>query len=351
VVSKKKIIIGIPTLNESCTIESIVNAVDKGLCDYYSNFDCLIMNIDSNSTDDTVEKFSNTKTINQKESVVNRDPINGKGSNILKLIDRALTGNFDYICMFDADIKSLDSSWVKKMISPLIGGFDFAFPIYERNILEGNTTRHLCKPIINYWFSVDVEQPIGGDFSFNHDFAYMIAQKKLIDEVHSYGIDIFLTMNALASFKYTQVLLGRKIHNPSFEKIDLMFPQVAIVLFNYLKSFKTKKTDTLIYEPANDDKICKNIDPTKIASLRVLASEKIKRLTISKIAGYFGQQIICFYEGEKITEEDWTNIVTTFLSKLEDAPMSNSEARFFAEAIEPLFYLRTCAYLQEHQNC
>jgi len=57
-----KIVVIIPSLNEEDSISKIVQVIDQGLLKYYPNSDSLILNVDSNSQDKTVETFTNTST-------------------------------------------------------------------------------------------------------------------------------------------------------------------------------------------------------------------------------------------------------------------------------------------------
>lgn len=63
----KKIIVGLPSYNEAKRISNVVRQIDKGLANIYDPKECLIVNLDSNSPDETKNNFLSTRTECQKE--------------------------------------------------------------------------------------------------------------------------------------------------------------------------------------------------------------------------------------------------------------------------------------------
>src|SRR3990172_13264639 len=165
---KYDLVIGIPTLNEEDNISLITKIIDKGLTDYFKDKRALILNVDSNSEDQTREVFSRTHTKNKKRSLLAKYEPAGKGANIFTMIDFGLERGVEYFCTVDADIASASPKWLNKLIRPLIDDkADYVAPVYKRNRYEGNTTNHLCVPVLNNLYNVPIRQPIGGEFAFD----------------------------------------------------------------------------------------------------------------------------------------------------------------------------------------
>jgi len=77
-------------------------------------------------------------------------------------------------------------------------------------------------------FGQDIRQPIGGDFALSGRLARHLVSVPWHRTTHQYGIDIFMTMQALlGDFRIGQVGLGSKVHKPSAPKLGPMFLQVV----------------------------------------------------------------------------------------------------------------------------
>lgn len=223
----KKIAVCIPSYNESHIIEDTVKKVDKGLNSYMKNgYDAIIVNIDNNSPDKTQEIFKKTITKCKKIALTSNEL--GKGVNILNFFDYCYNNSIDYAMTIDADVSSMQPSWIIKFLSPLINdNYDYITPIYKRSRFEGSTTNHFAFPLIYAITGKPIRQPIAGDFAFNLNFVSIIRNQKINDSIKKYGIDIFMTLTAcFNNLKVYQIELDKKIHNPSYNKMENMFREV-----------------------------------------------------------------------------------------------------------------------------
>lgn len=222
-----------PSFNEAQNIQNITQVVDRGLSEFldiHSDFEAIIVNVDSNSTDGTAKMFSETQTVQSKHSIIIDGPA-GKGRNILEFCSYVLANNIDLCLTIDTDITSARPDWVIRFLRPLIKeDASYVIPIYERSRFEGSSTNHFAFPLIYAIFDRSVRQPIAGDFAFTRMIAEAIKDSELANSepIQRYGIDIFMTMTALArGKKIAQIDLEKKIHSPSFKKLEYMFPQIA----------------------------------------------------------------------------------------------------------------------------
>lgn len=228
-----KIAVCLPTLNESANIAHITRTVDRGL-DYlvslWPETQAQIINIDSDSADDTVKIFLNTPTTHSKSSRIISNT-KGKGNNILDFCFYAVENQIDYCLTIDSDITSASPDWIIKLVLPLINdGAQFVTPTYKRSRYEGSSTNHFAFPMIYSFTGYPIRQPIAGDFAFTNKIALLVTENKLRSNpnIQKYGIDIFMTLIAISSrSKVAQVGLEQKIHSPSFNKLESMFPQIA----------------------------------------------------------------------------------------------------------------------------
>ena len=231
-----KVFVCLPSLNEAGTIGAVTRIVDKGLQSVQGLTSALIVNVDSNSADSTREVFGKESTFYPKTSFVPEgEP--GKGRNLLAFSEQALAEGADYCITVDTDITSASEDWMLRLLEPLLSGeADYVTPLYERSRFEGSSTNHFAYPVVYGFTGQRVRQPIAGDFAFNRAFLATIGNTTPIEAVYGYGIDIFLSLIAATSgLRIKQVELGKKIHGPSFNKLEAMFPQIAAAALTVIR--------------------------------------------------------------------------------------------------------------------
>lgn len=228
-----KIAVCLPSYNEASNIQNITKIVDQGLVNVLgkeNELEAVIVNVDSDSSDDTNKLFEQTETVNQKHSIIVVGE-GGKGKNILEFCRYVVDHNIDYCITIDTDITSADPEWILKLVMPMVEDEAvYVTPLYERSRFEGSSTNHFTFPLLYALTGQVVRQPIAGDFGFTLQIAREMLNSDLAktEAVQKYGIDIFMTITAIRTGNYiANVNLGKKIHAPSFNKLEYMFPQIA----------------------------------------------------------------------------------------------------------------------------
>jgi len=219
-----RIAVGIPSFQEADRISYVVKRVDEGLRQICNRSECIIINVDSHSTDGTNAAFLATMTQSPKRTLwVPR----GKGRAMLAFFDFCVSHGVSWCATVDADLESIESDWIPRLLKPIREGADFAIPVYTRNRFESNITNHFAYPLLSSVYGAGLRQPLGGEFGYSRRLCeYLIAQPRH-PKTLEYGIDIFITSNALAGgFSISEVYLGRKIHAPSFYHMESTFRQV-----------------------------------------------------------------------------------------------------------------------------
>ena len=233
--NKYDIVVGIPSYNESDTISHVTETVGEGLDKYFSEKKSIIVNVDNNSPDNTKEAFLNTKTHVEKKYISTAHGIRGKGNNILNLLNFAKQVGAEVIIVVDADLKSITKEWIEYLGRPVTEGHDYVIPLYSRHQFDGTITNHICYPIIFGMLSMDIRQPIGGEFAFSQRFVKHLLKQSWNESTRQYGIDIFMSLSAvLGGFKICQSGLGAKVHKASAPKLGIMFEQVVETLLTIL---------------------------------------------------------------------------------------------------------------------
>jgi len=345
--SNYDIVVGIPTFNEEDSVRYVVEMVDEGLNKYFSEYKSLILNVDSNSEDKTIEVVKATRTVNHKESYICPSAISGKGANILEMFNVVKDTGAKYFIMVDGDLKSINGEWIPKFLNPLINKeVDYITPIYSRNRYDGNITNHFCLPILFGLLGTTVNQPIAGDFAMSRDFILKILSLETPESIYKYGIDIFLTINALTGkFKHSEVYLGRKIHKPGLGKIVNTFKSVAETLLQMIpsiernnvlsrKMIKLKRADRFINKPSSE----------KIEYLRKYAYDAIELLDDSVVEKYLGLRKVHIRE---VNMELWVTILNNMINYILRNNSKNLNYKEMVDIIAPFFFLRVLHYYVE----
>ncbi|MDZ3952327.1 glycosyltransferase [Bacillus thuringiensis] len=336
------IAIGIPTYNEAKTISDLTYLIDSVATKM--GLEIVIINADNNSPDHTAALFSSTKTKNKKISVITNET--GKGRNIKAIINIVNNlKNCNGCILIDGDITSFSESWLKKFTTSIMNQADFIVPNYSRNFQEGNTTNHFVYPLTFYHTNGNCpRQAIAGDFGLSIDFIkFLVNSACWHKHCYGYGIDIFLTLQALYNdFRVEEINLEKKEHNPSFGKMTGMFVEVASSYYETSRILFDNKKNRGIFHTKMDTNhpaslfspkipLCKKeILKRKKEANRILASTE----TLSKVR-----------KNSIISPSVWVKIL------LEHEEMIGQiDSVVLAKSILPYYLLRVVNFLQNVSN-
>lgn len=234
------IVVGIPSYNEADCIGHVVRQADIGIREYFAGRRGVIVNVDNASPDGTREAFLTAGSRTAQVYISTPEAMRGKGRNFYNLLQAARLLEAKAVVAVDADLISIMPQWIRNLAAPVVDrGFDYITPIYARNEYDGSITNHICYPLLYGLLGKEIRQPIGGDFGFSVRFAEHLLRRRWAESTFEYGIDIFMTLNALlGGFSVAQTSLGAKIHKPSAPKLGPMFSQVVTTLFSYLSAHR-----------------------------------------------------------------------------------------------------------------
>lgn len=236
-IERADILVGIPCYNNEKTISHVIQMVSHGLFQHYKDLRSVIMIADGGSTDDTREMAKDFEIKPWQEKIVSiyRGPA-GKGSAFRSIFEAAKRLRVTACVVVDSDLRSITSDWVKYLLEPVLEkGYNFVSPVYSRYKYDGTITNNIVYNLTRALYGLRIRQPIGGDFAFSGDLAaYYMDQDVWDTDVARYGIDIWMTTNAITNnFKICQSNLGVKIHDAKdpAESLGPMFRQVVHTLF------------------------------------------------------------------------------------------------------------------------
>ncbi len=242
-VRRAEIVVGIPSYKEADSIGHVVAQVDAGLQKYFGRKDCVIINVDNNSPDDTRGAFLKAKTRQPKMYISTPEGVRGKGRNIRNLLEAGVELGARAIAMVDADLTSITPAWIQYLVEPVYMDHDYVIPIYVRHKYDGTITNNIAYPLTRVLYGLRTRQPIAGDFGFSGKLARAYLTEKTWDEnVSEFGIDIWMTTIAISrGFKVCQAFMGApKSHRAKDPGAHLgpMFYQVVGTVFNLAVDFE-----------------------------------------------------------------------------------------------------------------
>ena len=247
--TQAEIVVVIPSYNEADSIAHPTRVASEGLKKYFADHSSVIINADNASPDGTEGIFLGTETEVPKIYITTPENTPGKGWNFANAFRKAYALSARAVVCVDADLISITPEWIDYMARPVLEhGIDYLTPLYSRHKYDGTITNNICYPLIYGVFGQDIRQPIGGDFALSARLARHLVSVPWHRTTHQYGIDIFMTMQALlGDFKIAQVGLGSKIHKPSAPKLGEMFIQVvSTALLTVASTFQTWKSITSV---------------------------------------------------------------------------------------------------------
>jgi len=240
------ILVGIPCYNNEQTINHVIQMVTHGLAKHYKDKKSVILIADGGSTDDTREVAREFEIKPWQEKIISiyRGPA-GKGSAFRSLFEASKRLDVKACMVVDSDLRSITGDWVKYLLEPILeGGYQYVSPVYSRYKYDGTITNNIVYNLTRALYGLRIRQPIGGDFAFDGNLAaYYIEQDVWETDVARYGIDVWMTTNAITNnFKICQSNLGVKIHDAKdpAESLGPMFRQVVHTLFVLMERHETE---------------------------------------------------------------------------------------------------------------
>lgn len=353
-VQKADIVVGIPSYNEADNIAFVVKQCNLGLKKYFPDLKSVIINADNHSPDDTRTAFLNSVNTIPKMYLSTDPGIKGKGNNFFNLFRETRRLSARAVIVIDADITSITPEWVRDLATPILKSkYNYVSPLYSRNEYDGTITNNICYPLIYSLLGANIRQPIGGDFALSGSLIDYYLRKKWQETTYQYGIDIFMTMNAiLGNFSACQVSLGTKVHKPSAPKLGAMFIQVIGTLFDILLDSKvlwlTKKRIQQIpdfgatgqSQPQNLSIDYKSIKQTSIQEFKQYNSV-ISQIITPEIY----QRLYKMYQAGRVTigKDLWARIVYEMLYQYDKSHRTAP----VIEAMKPLYFGRVATFIRQ----
>lgn len=358
-IEQADILMGVPCFNNEATIVHVVQMLTHGLAKHFKDKRCVILIADGGSTDDTREVARDFEIKPWQEKIVSiyRGP-GGKGSALRSIFEAAEKLKVKAVGMVDSDLRSITSDWVKYLLEPVLEeGFDFIAPVYLRHKYDGTITNNIVYNLTRALYGQRIRQPIGGDFAISRGMAkYYTEQEVWETEVARYGIDIWMTTNAVTGgFKIGQANLGVKIHDAKDPGTHLapMFRQVIYTLYSLMEDHESywKAVKGSVSVPTFEHKIKAEPEEVKVNLDNILQQFKVGYKQFSPL----WKEIFCgdcFEEIQKIARlgkkrfhmptRTWVQILYELAGTFH--AWEHNRMRL-VELVTPLYYARVASFV------
>ncbi len=278
-----EILVAIPSHNNQATIAKVIQQAAEGLATYFDRHRTALLVCDGGSLDETREVAISTDIpLTVPKAVITYWGTPGKGTAFRAIFQAARDLGATVLVTLDADLRSITPEWVHNLAAPIVSGeYDYVAPYYQRYKYDGTITNLLIYPLTSALFGKRLRQPIGGDFGLSHHFIdFLEHQHVWCKHVAQFGIDIWITMSALAEgFRVVQARLGAKVHDakdPAFS-LGPMYMQVLTTLFEGMGHYADKWQSVQAFEdlPVVGDSMPWKPEPIPITVGRLIEEFKM----------------------------------------------------------------------------
>jgi glucosyl-3-phosphoglycerate synthase len=239
----------LPARDEAATVGSIVEVIARECREPGPDGRPLVdelLVLDDGSTDDTasVAEAAGAQVVAVDDIAPDLPRGQGKGNVLWKSL---LVCRGDLVVWCDADLRSFSSSYVTRLVAPLLDddGIGVVKGFYDRPVGPdgqggGRTTELVARPLLRRFFPAlaTLEQPLSGEC------AARVALLEQLPFVQSYGVEIGLLIDVLGLVgleSLVQVDLGTKAHR--HRSLEALSVQAAEILDTVLARAGIEPTD------------------------------------------------------------------------------------------------------------
>jgi glucosylglycerate synthase len=356
------IVIGVPSYSSASSIENVLKIIFKGLKRFYPDRKAFIVISDGGSTDDTreVARLVDPKSYNIESIVTIYRGLPGKGSGLRAVLEIAAFLKARAIAFFDSDLLSITPEWIKNLLDPVMEGYDFVAPDYNRYKLDGTITNTIAYNLTRALYGQKIRQPIGGDFGISPALVkHYLAQDVWETDIAKFGIDIWMTTSAIVGgFRICQAKLGAKIHGHKDPTADLgpMFRQVVGTTFqlmeqyqDYWMNIKGSKDVPSLGEAVGQEAEPFEIDHASLieyfkVGVKNFSGVWLNILDVNDMKQVNDLSHIDRFEEFELPIDTWVRIVYHYAGAFHEAPRQRFKV---LDTMIPLYYARIASLVNE----
>lgn len=353
------LVIGIPSHRNGRTISDVLQAVSKGISEYYPNQRVLLLNADGGSSDNTTNLvLETTMPGNVTKFVTAYTGPTGKGSGVRAIFEAGRIVSARACLILDAHVPGICPEWLPGLIEPIIkDGYEVTLGAYNRSSYATAFNDNVAYPFLRAFLNTDLRNPLASEFCVSGELASELAGQDVWEtDVARFGVNIWIPLEALLTHRrLVQVELGCR-GEPSGDPGAMADPRLLHVLsplFRFLTTYH-------------------RLWSMPMPLLQVPYIPFTPRGDIPACSEYISPLLVAFREGAKVYRREWAQVLSTKdIATIQQLSDSSAECCTFpldlwarimlrfaysyncgegdpdkvAEAFLPLFYGRAAAYI------
>ncbi len=271
------IMVGVLTLNNAGTIESLVKSIVEGLRQSFPNTSVLLVNCDAGSQDGTPALIDQVaagmvpvrvipNAASTYANLTRESGFPGRDESIRNLCLAAEQLQPKVCLILEGQLRSLSPVWIDQLARPIYeAGEDFVVPLYRRHRYEGTLVTNLLYPLTRALYGKRLRYPSGGAYGLSGKFARDLHGKSTwTGATGKFSVDGWITTAALAgNYRVCHTFLGTRDQETKIGAVDLsvVLAQTVGGIFHTMEEYepsweRTKESSAVpLYgtpEPAPD---------------------------------------------------------------------------------------------------
>lgn len=363
---KSDIVVAVPTFNEAANIKNVTLAIDKGLRQFYSQYQGVIINCDNHSMDGTRDVFLGTDTDTPKIYLSTAPNERGKGRNLKNLFEKALELQPKAVVVIEADIQNITAQWMYCLVEPIMRGAEFVTPLYASHKYEDTLEALILYPLLRCLYGRRIRRPIAGECAFGSAVLERFALgENWIDPVLEDGINIWMTVTAtVARVPICQTVMGtRKIHRfkDPYSQVNRAFTNAVGVFFNLMIPFQSQWTRIKWSKPTSlfnadavemESPVPTGINTVRLFELFVKGVERYRPLLdniLNRPEMHKIEEIKAMgFENFSFPLHAWANTLFDMTIAYRDAPLEQKID--ILNALLPLYYGKVVSFVKKTER-
>lgn len=250
-----EIIVGLLTLNNAATIESIVKSVLEGLQQSFPDIPALLVNCDAGSQDGTpgiidrvaagmvpVRMIPNAAST--YANLTRESGFPGRAESIRNLCLAAQQLQPKVCLILEGQLRSLSSGWIDQLARPVYeAGEDYVVPLYRRHRYEGTLVNNLLYPLTRALYGKRLRYPSGGAYGLSGKFARdLLTRSTWTGAAGKFSVDGWMTTAALAGgYRVCHAFLGTRDQDTKIGSVDLsiVLAQTVGGIFHSMEEYES----------------------------------------------------------------------------------------------------------------
>lgn len=368
-----EIVVGLLTLNNAATIESLVKSVVEGLQQSFPNVSALLVNCDAGSQDGTpgiIDRVASgmvpvrlvPNAASTYANLTRESGFPGRDESIRNLCLAAQQLQPKVCLILEGQLRSLNSSWIDQLARPVYeAGEDYVVPLYRRHRYEGTLVTNLLYPLTRALYGKRLRYPSGGAYGLSGKFARDLHSRSTwTGAAGKFSVDGWITTAALAGgYRVCHTFLGTRDQDTKMGAVDLsvILAQTVGGIFHSMEEYesaweRTKESSEVpLYgmpEPAPD--------PGPLQTARMVSGFKqglrdllplweliLSRDTVGQILALDIQDA----EDFRFPPDLWVQTVYDFALAYHDQTLHREH---MLKSLTPLYLGRTASFVLETQH-